>query len=466
MSDSDGNVTQFPQPRRKKSGSPNAPPAAAPPTEQTVMRMFTERNRDEYRYNHDSKTWLVWRKHRWREDGKQTVFAAILELCRSLGQGSTLNKIRFARAVEEGCRAQPEFATISTEWDADPWLLGTPGGVVELKTGRLRDGRPEDMVSKIVAITPAAKATCPKWVKFINEVLADKVDNIAFFQRFCGYSLTGLTREEMLLFVAGKPGTGKGTATKTILSIMRDYALTVPVTMFTDTGWRALEYYRAKLPGRRIILASEPEKGATWSDAFVNELTGSDMLSARHPAGKPFDFDPTHKLVIHGEQVPELKSVSTGLKRRLGIMPFNHAPEAPDPNLKEALKLERPGILRWLIEGCSEWQRIGLAPPPDVKNAVDEYFARQDAVARWIGEACEQWSTARTQPKDLLASYNAWADKAFEKRLNYNGLHDALKKKNFDQTTIHGTNYVHGIAVKPPRKASDYNDPDDPLREY
>jgi putative DNA primase/helicase len=462
----DGNITPFPPKAGRKKPPPSAPPAAGSPTEQTVMRMFTDRNRDEYRYNHDSKTWFVWREHRWREDGKQRVFAAILDLCRALGQGATINKIRFARAVEEGCRVQREFATISTEWDADPWLLGTPGGVVELQTGKLRDGKPEDMVSKICAVTPAAKAHCPKWLKFINEALDGKVDNISFFQRFCGYSLTGLTREEMLLFVAGKPGTGKGTATKTILSIMRDYALTVPVTMFTDTGWRALEYYRAKLPGRRIILASEPEKGATWSDAFVNELTGSDMLSARHPAGKPFDFDPTHKLVIHGEQVPELKSVSTGLKRRLGIMPFNHSPEAPDPNLKEALKAERPGILRWLIDGCLEWQRIGLAPPPDVRNAVDEYFARQDAFARWMAECCDQFGSFRTQPKDLLASYNNWADRSFEKRLSYNGLHEALAKRNFDTHPIAGTNYVHGIAVKPPKRANDYNDPDDPLREF
>jgi putative DNA primase/helicase len=462
----DGNVTPFPPKPSRKKPPPAAPPAAGQPTEQTVMRMFTDRNRDEYRYNHDSKMWLVWREHRWREDGKQRMLAAILDLCRSLGQGSTINKIRFAKSVEEGCRAQREFATISTEWDADPWLLGTPGGVVELRTGKLRDGRPDDMVSKIVAVTPTAKASCPKWLKFINEALGAKVDNISFFQRFCGYALTGLTREEMLLFVAGKPGTGKGTATKTILSIMRDYALTVPVTMFTDTGWRALEYYRAKLPGRRIILASEPEKGATWSDAFVNELTGSDMLSARHPAGKPFDFDPTHKLVIHGEQVPELKSVSTGLKRRLGIMPFNHAPDKPDPNLKDALKLERPGILRWLIDGCLEWQRIGLAAPPDVKNAVDDYFSRQDAFARWLGECCDQFGSFRTQPKDLLVSYNAWADRSFEKRLSYNTLHDALFKKNFDTHAIGGTNYVHGIAVKPPKRANDYNDPDDPQREF
>ena len=232
--------------------------------------------------------------------------------------------------------------------------------------------------------------------------------------------------------------------------------------MFTDTGWRALEYYRAKLPGRRVILASEPEKGSTWSDAFVNELTGSDRLSARHPAGKPFDFDPTHELAIHGEQVPELKSVSTGLKRRLGILPFNHVPNEPDPNLKEALKAERPGVLCWMIKGCLEWQKLGLAPPPDVVAAVDQYFARQDALARWIEECCDQWPDYRTQPKDLLQSYNGWADRNFEKRLSYNTLHDALKRKNFDQSTLHGTNYVHGIAVKPRQKPKDINDPNDP----
>lgn len=416
--------------------------------EQGALAIFVHENRDRLRYNHDLKRWFIWGAHRWREDRKQRVFATVLELTRGLAKNGPSRKIKFASAVELAARADPALATSNADWDADPWLLGTPGGVANLKTGELRSGQPQDMVSKTVAVAPAATADCPRWIAFLDEALDHKHENISFLQRFCGYSLTGLTSEESLLFIAGKPGTGKGTATKTIVAILRDYARPVPSVMFTDSGWRALEYYRAQLLNIRLILASEPEKGATWNDAFVNELTGGDKLTGRHPTGQPFDFEANFKLWYQGEQVPDLKSVSTGLKRRLKILPFETTPERPDQNLKEALKPEYPAILRWMLDGCRQWREIGLAPPPDVSNAVDDYFSLQDRMGRWIEECCDRWPQGRTKPSELRASYNQWADDNGEDRMSFSAFHQALKPIA-KQTTVLGKPYVHGLIVKP-----------------
>lgn len=449
--------------RAPEPSSAPAPQLQGSLTEQSVMRMFVESNKDRLRYNHDLKRWFIWGEHRWREDRKHRVFEMILALCRSLAKGGPPHKVRFAKYVEEAARAQVEVATENKDWDSDPWMLGTPGGVVDLRTGKLRPGKPDDMISKIVAVTPATTADCPRWLKFLDEAQNGKAENVKFFQRFNGYTLTGLTREEALLFIAGEPGTGKGTATKTILSIMRDYAIPVPSTMFTDTGWRALEYYRAQLINVRLVLASEPAKGATWNDAFVNEMTGGDMITGRNPAGTPFKFTGDFKLWVQGEQVPELKSVQTGLRRRIKIIPFETTPAEPDQNLKEALRAEYPGILRWMINGCLEWQKRGLDPPPDVRNAVDDYFAMQDRTARWIDDCCDRVSTYRTKPSALRASFNTWADRNGEDRMSFSAFAQALKHAGFKQTTIEGTNYVHGLGFKP-NKPQD--DPDDPWREF
>ena len=32
------------------------------------------------------------------------------------------------------------------EWDTNPWLLGLANGVLDLRTGQLLDGRPEDYI--------------------------------------------------------------------------------------------------------------------------------------------------------------------------------------------------------------------------------------------------------------------------------------------------------------------------------
>jgi putative DNA primase/helicase len=434
------NVTRLPPPR--------ATPAPQL-TEQDVMRQFVDAHKDDLRYNHDTGAWLIWHNNRWREDRKGKVLEMILGLCRGLSNTATVQKVRFASNVETGARVMQEVATVNENWDNDPWMIGTPGGTVDLQAGTLRLGLPDDMISKVTACAPSERQDCPRWLDFLDQALEGKAENIQFLQRACGYSLTGLTSEEALFYLAGKSGSGKGTATTTIKAILRDYGASVPMTMFTDTGWRALEYYRAKLPGKRFVLASEPEKGATWSDAFVNEITGSDHLSARQPRGRVFDFVPSHKLWINGEQVPELKSVASGLRRRLRIIPFNHPPATPDPNLKSALRNEFPAILRWMIDGCLDWFENGLNPPPDIVAAGDEYFRNQDTIARWIEERCDLNPNGNVKPGLALLSFNDWANKYGEKKLNNNTFHEATKHR-FERKTVNGTNYMRGLTLLDP----------------
>src|ERR1700745_2596827 len=63
------------------------------------------------------------------------------------------------------------LAATTEQWDADPWLLNTPDGVVNLRTGKLREHRPEDYMTAITAVSPGGK--CPLWHKFIARVTND-----------------------------------------------------------------------------------------------------------------------------------------------------------------------------------------------------------------------------------------------------------------------------------------------------
>src|SRR3546814_5504029 len=84
-------------------------------------------------------------------------------------------------------------------FDADPWLLGTPGAVVDLRTGEARGYRPEDMVSKHTAVRPADSADCPTWMDFLDTTFGGDADLIRYFQRWAGYALTGVTGDPPLL---------------------------------------------------------------------------------------------------------------------------------------------------------------------------------------------------------------------------------------------------------------------------
>ncbi|WP_270935989.1 hypothetical protein [Falsiroseomonas oryzae] len=69
-------------------------------------------------------------------------------------------------------------------------------------------------------------------------------------------------------------------------------------------------------------------------------------------------------------------------------MPFLHKPERPDRQLEEKLMAEAPAILRWMIEGCLDWQRRGLTRPQIVAEVTNDYFEAQDVIGRWVAERC------------------------------------------------------------------------------
>jgi putative DNA primase/helicase len=104
-----------------------------------------------------------------------------------------------------------------------------------------------------------------------------------------------------------------------------------------------------------------------------------------------FDFYPTFKLFIAGNHKPTLRNVDEAMRRRLLLVPFTVQipPDERDSKLAEKLEAEWPAILRWAIDGCLAWQRIGLAPPAIVTNATADYFAGEDSFGQWLEDNCD-----------------------------------------------------------------------------
>ncbi len=82
--------------------------------------------------------------------------------------------------------------------------------------------------------------------------------------------------------------------------------------------------------------------------------------------------------------------------------------------LPEKLKDEWPGILRWMIEGCLEWQRDGLNPPKVVLDATSDYFAEQDIIGQWLDECCDRNGSVGDTNSNLFASWRGYATRRAE----------------------------------------------------
>lgn len=480
-----------PQDEEDEEDGPPVPPGGEPPTpeddgragrpgeedvsEQYAMRLFVADNQDKLRYNHSAGTWLTWADHFWRLDERQLALSKIMDLSRGLsatinGRGAlarrrVVMRVTFSSNVERGARAMRPIATAQTDWDANHLLLGTPGGVVDLTTAEMREGGREDMISRVTAFTPSEQPDCPTWIAFLTYAMNDDLQLVQFLQRYFGYCLTGLTNEETFLFMFGPGGAGKGTMVETVARIMGDYAGTAPMEVFAATNVRTnAEYYRADLAGKRMIVANEPERGAFWAESFIKETTGGDTISARHPAGRPFRFKPTHKLAMQGNHMPSLRGRSTGMERRLLILPVKRKPKTPDVDLKPKLLAEGPGILRWIIEGCLAWRKIGLSPPDSVRNAGAAYFTAQNNFAAWVEEMCVLDPDARETPSSLLLSFNAWAKRNGEPEMDGKAFAEAIDQSDLPlkRGKSMSQRWVKGISVRAQTSTTTFaDDPSD-----
>jgi putative DNA primase/helicase len=124
-----------------------------------------------------------------------------------------------------------------------------------------------------------------------------------------------------------------------------------------------------------------------------------------------FEYFPQFKLMFLGNHMPALRTVNKAITRRFNRIPF--AVTIPDEqvnkNLADELKAEWPGILAWQIEGCLEWQRIGLRPPKAVTDATENYLESQDVLGEWINERCVRDPNAWESSTALFSNWKSWA---------------------------------------------------------
>jgi putative DNA primase/helicase len=330
-------------------------------------------------------------------------------------------------------RSNPAQVATVNQWDADPWLLGTPGGTVDLRTGRLQPARLTDYITKQAAVAPAPAGTpAPTWTAFLHRIFQHDLELVPYMQRVAGYALTGLTNEHVLVFCWGEGGNGKGVFFNTLAHVVGDYAKVAAPDLLLETQSDRHPTDMAMLMGARLVIASEVPRGRAWNEPKLKSLTGGDPVTARYMRQDFFTFMPQFTLLVAGNHKPAFRSVDEAIRRRVQLAPFlQNIPAAErDPNLGEKLKAEGPAILRWAIDGCLEWQKLGLAAPEGVRAASSDYLEGEDVLGQWLGERCCVGGSSLTAFDALFSDWKSWCDvnggpawggKTFSKALDERG---------------------------------------------
>ncbi len=431
------------------------------PTEDNVGRLFERQFSGKLRYCKVWGSWLSWDGARWRPERTDLAFDIARTLSRAANpSGKTITaKAAFARGVEAFARASRRFATESEQWDRDEFLLNTPDGTVDLRTGELRPHDQADYITKSTSVTPCAGPT-PVFDKFMTEITCGDKNLVKYHLQALGAMLSGARADHWLLFWIGSGRNGKNTLGDLIAEIFGDYAKTIPTETLMSTKTQGHPTEIANLRGVRMAVSSEVAEGAYWNETRIKSLTGDTTLTGRVMRGDFFVFTRAHKHLIYGNNRPQLRVVDDAIRARMHIVPFpgtfNDDLGNRDPLMGEKLRAEAPQILARLIEGHRQWVSNGfkLTPCDAVRRETQDYLDTQSTPALWIEEQCEiiknddRSTNLLPRAGDLYTNYSVFKKLRSEQPISMTRWGEWMGK-GFTKVTSNGVRY-RGIALKPP----------------
>lgn len=431
-------------------------------TEQGNAIRFSDEYRSVLRYQ-KHLGWLCWDGMRWLRDAKAEATLLGMRFADKLLE-EAVRTMQIASGKEEKARAAAAMKWAKTSrgkqkidnmlglakslldepdietFDADPWLLNTPAGIVDLRTGETGPHDPGAFCTMICAVSPEAwdAEAAPMWTSFLDRLTSGSEGYRDYLQMVAGMSAVGAVYEEGMVVPYGPGGNGKSTLAGAWMHVLGDYAGTIRPELLLTRANGQEAFGLEQVRGKRLVVAAETDEGAKLSASIMKRLTSRDPINA-NPKGKdPFTFNPTHTLVLHTNHLPRLRSLDEGLKRRIAVAPFDAVIPANMiiTDFGERLVAQEGGrILGWIIAGAKAFWEADrkLKKPEEVAQATAEYFADEDWIGKFLDEKCEIDPSYTERGGELYAAYKAWAELNGEYARGGNAFAKELEKRGFEK---------------------------------
>lgn len=157
------------------------------------------------------------------------------------------------------------------------------------------------------------------------------------------------------------------------------------------------------------------------------------------------------KLWLTVNHLPAVQGDDHAIWRRLQVIPFEKRIQRPDKALSRKLRGELPDILAWALQGCIDWQRLGLGTCNAIERAGAAYRQREDRLALFLDERCELDATARVESGELRDAYHAWEHARGGTPMH--DLFDRLEKRGFAAGKTNGKRIRKGLRLMPTGEA-------------
>lgn len=387
--------------------------------------------------------WFIWDGTYWRPDAENLGMQELAkklppiiatevvhyedpdkknEVIKWASQAKTNAKLK---ASIESCTSDERIVTQVESWDGDQYLLGVSNGVIDLRTGELLKGRPDLFITKRAPVSYTQGMRNVRWEQFIDYATGGDKEYQDWIQRAAGYTLTGLSNQDVMFLVYGPPGSGKNTFVEAIVKALgtQQYAWPLDSSILAQGDGMSSStdlYHWAQLRGRRMVWVDELPESERMKENSVKKLTGSSEISARSPGEQPFTFQAQAKLWVTTNHRPMIND--DAMWRRIRPIPWSHVPEVADPDLKAYLfdpEGALPAILSWAVEGAIKYLGSSARDPLGwctvVREAADIYRKNEDRMGMFLEEETKEVSDTTLGVKALYSVYRVWSEDRGEK---------------------------------------------------
>lgn len=444
-------------------------------TEQGSAVEFVDRFGSRIRYS-SSFGWMFWDGQKWLLNAEPEVYMLVLQFSDDLyGQARVALQAAEDKAAQERAKAfykqaarlrssagqkglMAQVQRIVNEprpesYDATPWDMNTPDGIIDLRTGELRAHDPKAKCTKTTSIGVKTESDGEEWRRFLTHITNGDVDFARYIQTLAGMAAVGEVYEEGLVIVYGPGGNGKSTLFGVLREVFGDYARGVNPDVLVTSSTQTDQSYVAALRGCRLAIMGETEEGARFGVAQMKRLTSRDTISARQLYKDPVEFQPTHTTIMHTNHLPRLNSLDGGTRRRIAVAPFT-ATKAPEQVITnyERLLVKQCGaaVLQWVIEGARMFYAAGckLVKPECVLRATEAYIADEDWLAQYLDERCDVAPNKKVNVTALLTDYRSWAERQGDYVRKRNDLQKAMEMRGFKRAVTRDGRFWLGVDIR------------------
>ncbi len=350
--------------------------------------------------------------------------------------------------------AKPMLFHDISEFDNHEFLLNTPEGTYDLRFGL--EGRSEhnskDYLTKVTKVEPSQEGM-DIWLKALQTFFCGDQALIDYAQEQAGLSIIGKVFNESLQMAHGEGSNGKSTYYNVQAKVCGSYAGTISADSLTASCRRNIKPEMAELKGKRLVIAAELEEGMRLNTSAIKQLCSTDKISAEKKYEKPFDFEPTHTLVLYTNHLPKVGASDRGTWRRIIVIPFNASIQGSDDvkNYADYLFENAGGaVLSWMIEGARRIieKKYAMDMPAVVQNAIAAYRENNDWFSAFLDECCEVNTAFMAKSGELYQEYRAYCQRMGEYTRSTSDFYAELENQGFERKKTMQGIMVKGLAVK------------------